>query len=79
MTRVTKKRLGEIVLNAGSGLACSFVLWLLAMNNLSVTRAAEDKARDSKIGAVEANQATMGEKIDKIAEDVAFIRGKLSK
>jgi vacuolar-type H+-ATPase subunit I/STV1 len=66
------------------------ILWLLATHDAGVVRAAEDKHRDQKIEEAKSDVATvraevsqyhdnLNSKLDKITDDVAYIRGRIDK
>ena len=77
---MTKKSvLSLVVMPAASALIVSLAVGFISMYNSSIARAAEDKSRDGRIELLERNQANMTEKLDRIGEDVAFIRGKIGR
>lgn len=78
MTSATKKTMRELTLSIVAPLFVSICIGVFVWYTNAIASAEQDKARDNKITAVETNQAAMGSKIDKIADDVAFIRGQLS-
>jgi len=60
-----------------SALIVSIIVGFVGVYNASITNAAENKSRDERIAALERSREIDSEKIDKIREDVAYIRGNL--
>jgi hypothetical protein len=79
MTKATKDLLMGL---AGSVLAPVFVsiaIGVFVWYNNQVAMAEQNRSRDEKIVSLQASEIKTLQKLNQIAEDVAFIRGQLTK
>ena len=79
MSSKTKRMIREAVMGIAVPLFVSILIGVFVWYTNTVANAEQDRARSEKIEAVEINQESMKAKIDKIAEDVSYIRGLLSR
>ena len=78
MTAKTKSVLTGFLLSVAAPLFVSIVVAVGAMMSGALAKANRVEGVESRIDRLEAGDSVLISKLEKIAEDVSFIRGKLS-